>query len=130
MGANQCSVTYEQASVYIYIYIHPFHWNSNKEDLAFSERVTGRSRAVQIFWKYANYQLVSFLWHCAGFYDRLVSSRFTLSRRFVPSFVSLCPGFQACSCTFSSTRNTIRRTHFFPFSSFFQVSLLLFRINF
>lgn len=44
--------------------------NSNKEDLAFSQRVTGRSRAVEIFWKYANYQLASFLRHCAGFYDR------------------------------------------------------------
>lgn len=36
-----------------------FHWNPNKEGLAFSERVTGTSRATEIFWKYANYQLVS-----------------------------------------------------------------------
>lgn len=97
-----------------------FTGNSNKEDLAFSERVTGRSRAVEIFWKYANYQLVSFLWHCAGFYDRydcLLSSRFTLSRAFVPcSFVPLCPGFQACSSTFSCLCTKRDAT---PFTFFF-----------
>lgn len=91
-----------------------FTGNSNKEDLAFSERVTGRSRAVEIFWKYANYQLVSFLWHCAGFYDRydcLLSSRFTLSRAFVPcSFVPLCPGFRLVLLLFRvSARNAMRR---------------------
>lgn len=71
--------------------------NSNKEDLAFSQRVTGRSRAVEIFWKYANYQLASFLRHCAGFYDRYDRLPF-LAVHLVSSF---CPVL-LLSCLFLS----------------------------
>lgn len=105
--------------------------NSNKEDLAFSQRVTGRSRAVEIFWKYANYQLASFLRHCAGFYDRyhrlpslavhLVSSFcpvLLLSCLFLSRFSGLSPLAFSCFCT---KRDATPFT-FFSFLFFFQSS--------
>lgn len=79
----------------------------------FRNELPGTSRATEIFWKYANYQLVSFLWHCARFYDRycLLSPWFTLSGRFVPSSLTLCPGLQGCSSSFvRRVRLFVRRT--------------------
>lgn len=62
--------------------------------LAFSERVTGTSRATEIFWKYANYQLASFLWHCARFCDRYCFSSHGVSFLHPPAPY---PGFQGRS---------------------------------
>lgn len=83
---------------------------------AFSERVTGTSRAAEIFWKYANYRLVSFLWHCARFCDRYCHPReslppFVLSQRFLSSFCFFAPvssdipvrrSFASLDCLFAS----------------------------
>lgn len=113
--ANKCPVTYEQWGVYSSVSLgirtkRTSHFrNESPED-----RVPSK-----IFWKYANYQLVSFLWHCAGFYDRYCLAVHLVSR-FCPRLLSclFVPVFRVVLLLFRvSARNTMRRRSHSFFSS-------------